>query len=137
MIKAEKYKEKIKELNYRFAVCNGEIKQCEDLNCYTCAFYAAPRSCMENMNKWLLEEYKEPILTDEEKRILQNIIDALRPLGKKVKTISKRDFSPSLDEYLHFTYDDDSATTTTFDGNKMFVGMKIQKEYTLEELGLR
>lgn len=77
MIKAEKYKEKIKELNYRFAVCNGEIKQCEDLNCYTCAFYAAPRSCMENMNKWLLEEYKEPILTEEEKNYLEALIEPL------------------------------------------------------------
>lgn len=136
MIKAEKYKEEIKDAGYDFALIKNKIVACNKWNkCADCEFSAC-EGCDIPRIAWLLEDYN-PILTDEEKRILQNIIDALRPLGKKVKTISKRDFSPSLDEYLHFTYDDDSATTTTFDGNKMFVGMKIQKEYTLEELGLR
>ena len=136
MIKAEKYKEEIKDAGYDFALIKNKIVACDKWSkCTDCEFIACG-GCSVPRIAWLLEDYN-PVLTDEEKRILQNIIDALRPLGKKVKTISKRDFSPSLDEYLHFTYNDDSATTTTFDGNKMFVGMKIQKEYTLEELGLR
>lgn len=139
MLNAEKYKERIKELNYRFALCNGEIKPCEDMNCYKCAFYASPRSCMENMNKWLLEECEEPLLTEKEKIIIKDIIKAFEPFGAEVQCIAKyRHGDEPTDYYLNFNYKnhDDELDTFTFNGNELFVGMEVDELYTLEELGL-
>lgn len=136
MLNAEKHKEKIKELNYRFAVCNGEIKQCEDLNCYTCAFYAAPRSCMENMNKWLLEEYKEPILNDEAKSYLKLILEPSKctiiqklvegeEIPRKYKLLCSTDSG-----YIAILY---KPGTRYYE---YFKNMENDKAYTPEELDL-
>ena len=76
MLNAEKYKERIKELDYRFALCNGELKSCKGNRCDECTFYEGSCSCMKHINKWLLEEYKEPILNEDEKKITIEIVGA-------------------------------------------------------------
>ena len=38
MLKAEKYKESIKELAYSFALVKGEIKDCQIVDCESCEF---------------------------------------------------------------------------------------------------
>ena len=38
MLKAEKYKERIKELDYNFALCEGGIEDCQSADCENCKF---------------------------------------------------------------------------------------------------
>lgn len=85
MLKAEKYKERIKELDYSFALCKGEIKNCQIVDCESCEF-GETSGCTAKKIKWLLEEYKEPLLTEKEKAYLKNVIE---PLGVEVRYIKK------------------------------------------------
>lgn len=86
------------------------------------------------------EECKEPILTDEEKVIVKDIINALKPFNFKFTHITKNGFSPEKKEYLSLIYDKDDkyiwVESPKFVRGEKFVGMELDKAYTLEELGL-
>ena len=90
-----------------------------------------------NLQHEVWEEYKEPILDDEEKKYLSAVI---KPFRKKVAHIAKMDSVLRGKQYIsvyieygnvpmnmHFPY---------FDANTMYKGMKADKRYTLKELGL-
>ena len=79
-------------------------------------------------------EYKPEILDEAEKRYLRNFI---RPFKDKV-TIVKKYFSPTRGKYyIQIRYKEDTPTNFPYyDNDTMYKGMKKDKEYTLEELGL-
>lgn len=136
MLNGEKYKERIEELDYKFALCEGEIEDCARTDCKNCKFNKNG-SCGKEKIKWLLEEYKEPILNKEEKIIIKDIIKAFEPFGKKLSYISKEQwYGHGNCYYLDFKYENDNFGTLAFDGNDLFKGMKEDKAYTLEGLGL-
>ena len=130
MLNIEKYKnivlenldacsidERLNRMNVR-EYCNG----------YSC------EGCGERVLKWLLEEAKEPILDDVEKEYLSAVI---KPFRKMIAYIVKaQDFDDGKQciriilqngDGMHFPYLDDDA---------MYKGMEVNKEYSLEELGL-
>ena len=81
-------------------------------------------------------EYKPEILDEVEKRYLRGVI---RPFRDKVKTIRKTDNSMNGkdNEYLTITLKEEpNMDFPDFKPNTMYKGMKLYKEYTLEELGL-
>jgi hypothetical protein len=90
--------------------------------------------CGERVLKWLLEEAKEPVLDDVEKEYLSAVI---KPFRKMIAYIVKaQDFDDGKQciriilqngDGMHFPYLDDDA---------MYKGMEVNKEYSLEELGL-
>lgn len=135
----EKYKERIKQLDYNFALCAGELEDCQRADCEKCKFVGGNMGCCKNKVKWLLEEYKEPILTEKEKIIIEDIIKAVKHFGAEVQCIAKyRQGDEPTDYYLNFSYKNstDDFDTLPFNGNELFVGMKVDELYTLEELGL-
>lgn len=90
--------------------------------------------CQEMFFKWLLEEYKEPILDDAEREYLSAVI---RPFRKKVKHIAIWDTCNGSKQFVHIKlYDEDCINLPNFKPNAMYKGMELHKEYTLEELGL-
>lgn len=144
MLKAEKYKESIKELAYSFALVKGEIKDCQIVNCESCEF-GETSGCTAKKLKWLLEEYKEPILTIEEKEYLKNVTE---PKKDDITWIRKWCFYKGTEsEYTTVTvYAKHPAFTSP---NSLWVlldfivteempfkGMELQKAYTIEDLGL-
>lgn len=69
----EHFRGEIEEMRYAFAVIDGEIKSCDDTVCNECAFRG---KCMQNMNKWLMSEYKpEPVLTERENHFVEFVQD--------------------------------------------------------------
>lgn len=81
-------------------------------------------------------ERKEEILDEAEKRYLRNFI---RPFRDKVKAIRKTDnnMNGKNNQYITVTYKNDLNTDfPNFKPNTMYKGMKMYKNYTLEELGL-
>ena len=130
MLNIEKYKDIVlKNLNacdidtlLRGKMVNG---YCEGFNC---------EGCGERVLKWLLEEAKEPVLDDVEKEYLSAVI---KPFRKMIAYIVKaQDFDDGKQciriilqngDGMHFPYLDDDA---------MYKGMEVNKEYSLEELGL-
>lgn len=137
MLKAEKYKERIKELGYRFALCNGELKRCKEIRCDECAFYVGSGSCMRYINKWLLEEYIEPVLNDEGIEFLKHYIECN---GKKLLYIKITIKVANYYEYHLEIHLDTGLITIPFTKKsnlyEMFKNMEIGVSYTPEELGL-
>ena len=92
------------------------------------------KDCKKAAMEWLLEEYKEPVLDDVEREYLSATI---KPFRKRIAYIVKaQDFDDGKQciriilqngDGMHFPYLDDDA---------MYKGMEINKEYSLEELGL-
>lgn len=79
------------------------------------------------------ELYKEPILDKEEKEYLENV---LRPFKNKVNWVAKNGCGNNF-EYLWFDLrEDDGLCLPSFKKDTMYKGMKPNKHYTLEELGL-
>lgn len=139
MLNVEKYEEEIKKeiANFRDIPCIvKDLKDggCgESRNCVTCSM---------EMLHWLSQEYKESILTEEDKKILKEIINVFNSIKKEIVDIRKRHICRGC--YLYINYIDcgeevsciKTHTTLPFNGDKLFKGMELNKSYTLEELGL-
>ena len=129
MLNIEKYKDEIK--NY--------IENGDDFQDTLCSIY-----CEKNQHDasdldvldWLCEEYQEPILDEKEKKYLSAVI---KPFRKEEMTIIKTEFSEC--EFIRITikWKGDSKKHIAFpyfEKGTMYKGMELNKEYTLEELGL-
>lgn len=79
-------------------------------------------------------ESKSEILDEAEKRYLRNFIT---PFKNSIETI-RRLYSPTKKkDYIQIRYRDDRPTNFPyFESNTMYKGMELNKNYTLEELGL-
>ena len=131
----EKYKDEIKrKINEKStldcAIADLRGNACDE--CFRCT------NCGLKSLDWLLEEYEEPsILTNKEKIIIKNILKAFEPFGKEVSYITKENWDYGENCcFLNFKYGDDNFGTLTFNQNKLFKGMEINKCYTLGGLGL-
>ena len=82
---------------------------------------------------------KQPILNEAEKEYLSGVIKSFRD---KVKCIVKRDYEMSYEnEYIFIVFNDDGCMQIkmcfpSFKKGTMYKGMEINKEYSLEDLGL-
>ena len=105
-------------------------------SCFGCKCSDCHKKCIE----WMYLEYKEPILTEEEKTIVESMIYVLQKIGCTVKNVTKYDNGRDK-AYIGVNYTNEITgacgrmTTPWFKNNK-FKGMKADKEYTLEELGI-
>lgn len=82
---------------------------------------------------WLEQEYKPPILDDVEKAYLSAVI---KPFRNDVEYIEKRIFSTGAEYIKICLTEDETVNFPNFKRGTMYKGMKTNKEYTLEELGL-
>ena len=82
---------------------------------------------------WLDQEHKEQILDDAERRYLKGVI---RPFRDKVLYIAKRSIMDRRKEHIYIDLTHDVITLPCFMKGTMYKGMKTDKEYTIEELGL-
>ena len=105
-------------------------------SCFGCKCSDCHKKCIE----WMYLEYKEPILTEEEKTIVESMIYVLQKIGCTVKNVTKYDNGRDK-AYIGVNYTNEITgacgrmTTPWFKNNK-FKGMKADKEYTLEEIGI-
>lgn len=137
MLNIEKYENELRKYGTCFALTKeGKPVNCHGFSCIDCAF---GKGCTIKRMNWLSEEYKEPILTDEEKVIIKNILKTFEPFGngKELSYITKKRWNCGENGcYLNFRYGNDSFGTLTFNQDKLFKGMEINKRYTLRGLGL-
>ena len=134
MLNIEKYKDEfIQSLgNDKDFLCwlNINVIEGECLHC---------KECKTKTLEWLLEEYKEPILTEKEKAYLKNVIE---PFWDYVAYVSKFATSNSKLDFLSIYISVNEEKVRSFeiplmyDLESMFNNIKHDKEYTLEELGL-
>ena len=89
------------------------------------------KDAFDNVNFEYSIKAKKLILDESEKRYLSGII---KPFRNKVKSIYK--FNGFDGEWIAINLNSDVINLPTFEANTMYKGMKLNKEYTLEELGL-
>lgn len=83
---------------------------------------------------WLEQEYKPPILDDVEKAYLSAVI---KPFRKRIKYFRKINHSSvNNDQFLCIVLAGDRCGLPNFKKGTMYKGMEVDKDYTLEELGL-
>ena len=131
MLNIEKYKDDILNAKQAHLTCSVYVIFLK-LSHISCTGNC--KECKKNIMNWLLEEYKEPILDDVEKKYLSAVI---KPFRKMIAYIVKaQDFDDGKQciriilqngDGMHFPYLDDDA---------MYKGMEVNKEYSLEELDL-
>ena len=98
---------------------------CHHTSCY---------ECQEMFFKWLLEEYREPILDNEEKDYLSAVI---KPFRSRVKYIAKIISYDEFEQRIKIAFYNGYCTYLPyFKANTMYKGMETDKNYTLKELGL-
>lgn len=128
MLNIEKYKDDI--LNAE----TGNITCCvyDDILHLDCIGNCV--ECKKNVMKWLLEEYKAPILDDAERKYLAAVI---RPFRDKIDTISKFKTFDDTSQYIYISMKDNSrCTLPVFPKGTMYKGMIDGTDYSLKELGL-
>lgn len=105
-------------------------------SCFGCKCTDCQKKCLE----WMYSEYKEEILSDEEKDIVKEMIDVILKFGCSIIYVTKEYY---LDGsfYISISYKNDvighkdSIASPCFNNDK-FKGMEPESGYTLEELGI-
>lgn len=80
----------------------------------------------------IVYEFEEEILDEAEKRYLKDVI---RPFRNRKMTICRNDVDHNR-SYISIDFDNEGLYLPYFKTNTMYRGMKADKSYTLEELGL-
>ena len=92
------------------------------------------KKCLGESLEWLNQEYKESILDDVEKEYLSAVI---KPFRKKISCIRKSKDPRKRKNYIKIEFSDgDRMFFPNLANDAMYKGMKLDKNYTLEELGL-
>ena len=96
---------------------------CKGFNC---------EGCKERVLKWLLEEEKEPVLDEVERKYLSDII---KPFVHRVSYIVKKLNGSGY--YIAIVVNNfDVMNLPYFTRNTMYKGMEVNRKYKLKELGL-
>ena len=85
--------------------------------------------------EWLCEEYKEPILDETERKYLSAVV---KPFRNRTEVIAKLLDCGEKREYIAVGCNtiQDSFSLPSFEKGTMYKCMELNKQYTLEELGI-
>lgn len=126
----EKYQNELENFENRSLVC-FIAKEKVGLRCDV----GECLKCEKEAFKWLLEEYKEPILNEDEKKILRGVIEAIKPFIKISPLITR--YNEAYGQTLIvLSYENEYVRLPLFNRDKMFTNLEYEKSYTLKELGL-
>ena len=132
----DKYREQIIEIlmtGKHFAVATDcKIDSCGEICCKDCIFTNKESCCADERKKWLNQEVE--ILDEAEKKYLSAVI---KPFRNQVINISKQTDMSGLYAFVRMRIKEDNPLVFPyFNINSMYQGMEVNKEYTLEDLGL-
>lgn len=125
---------------WEYQNCNNKITNCEKciFDNVRCDSYL--NCCWINHKELYSEtflnqeiEVEGEILTDKERECLSVVI---KPFRDRIMWIKKHDYLLSDDQYIQIMLNNDTLLLPIFEENKYYKNMEVDKEYTLEELGL-
>ena len=90
--------------------------------------------CRRETIEWLASEYKESILTDEEKACLKKIIKSKKDSVIHIRKIVL--LKGTENEFTNIVIATKGTLEAVATPGMPFEGMKLEREYSLEELGL-
>lgn len=137
MVNGEKFKKEIEDVDFDIAKCKGKIVNCRTTNCITCDFNSKERGCNYSIIKWLLEEYKDPILDDKGKDYIKTLVspftvyDIVSIVKHSVCSELRYELIIDLVNAKMFVYFHRESTV-----GEMLAKMKSNHSYNAKELGL-
>lgn len=137
MLNKEKYAKEIAEIavnNETIALKDNKPISCRKIHCIDCEQNVPGYGCsMKKLTEWANSEYKEPILDEAEKEYLKGVI---RPFKNMVVFIKKTCNYASC-QWIEIAVEANKTIALPgFKKDEMYKGMKLEKEYTIEELDL-
>lgn len=114
------------ECNYRFNNLDEQLR-------YACNDNASIVKVERPTHYKTVFERKEEVLDETERKYLADVI---RPFRDKVKYIYKGQEWGNIKEFIHIELKKDALDLPFFKKGTMYKGMEIDRNYTLEELGL-
>lgn len=88
----------------------------------------------------MCSEYKEEILSDDEKEIIKSMVNIIHKFGCEVNYVYKYECSNGYccigTTFKNIVTGNRDLIGSPYFNDDMFVGMEIGKEYNLEELGI-
>lgn len=128
MTNFEFYKNEIKEQYEVYKKFSNNDTFTQDLADVLFAIWKKHRTTRGDLLDWLCEEHQ--ILDEEEKEYLSAII---KPFRDRITCISKEQTLGETKERIIIKYDNDSRIALPFfEKGKEYMGMKIDKDYTLK-----
>ena len=140
MLKIEKYKNEISRLVNEDNVLPCAIATVAGIRKEKPCYHQECEECHKKCLEWMYSEYKEPILSDEEKDIIISMIYSLHKIGCTVnyviKDVNENGIAYFMIDYANHAFGYREMMASPYFKKDKFNGMEIGKEYTLEELGI-
>ena len=136
----EKYEKEISKLVNEDNILPCAIATVAGIRKEKPCYHQECEECHKKCLEWMYLEYKEPILTEEEKTIVESMIDTIFKFGCSIICVAKEHYVDGS-FYISISYKNDvighkeCITSPCFNNNK-FKGMEPEWGYTLEELGI-
>lgn len=93
------------------------------------------KACEERFVKWLFEDSEKPVLDEQERKYLSQV---LNPFKLYIRSIVKYPLTQDgcEREFIYVRFMRSGWQFPSFKKGSMYKGMKCNREYSLEELGL-
>ena len=137
----EKYENEISRLVNEDNVLSCAIATVAGIRKEKPCYYQDCEVCHKKCLEWMYSEYKEEILSDDEKDIVKAMCDAIYRFGcDEVISVCKIGFGMHCN-FISISYKNEySGVNETMASpifrNDLFAGMELRKRYSLEELGI-
>lgn len=136
----EKYEHEISKLVNEDNVLSCAIATVAGIRKEKPCYHQECEVCHKKCLEWMYSEYKEEILSDDEKDIVKAMIEFIRKFGCEVNYFCKHKCANG-DCFIQTTFKNIVTGSieimdSPYFNNDMFKGMKIYKKYKLEELGI-
>ena len=136
----EKYEHEISKLVNEDNVLPCAIATVAGIRKEKPCYHQECEECHKKCLEWMYLEYKEPILTEEEKTIVESMIDTIFKFGCSIICVAKEHYVDGS-FYISISYKNDvighkECITSPCLNNDKFKGMEPERGYTLEELGI-
>ena len=134
----EKYENEISQLVNKGSSLECSIATVAGIRAEKPCYDQVCKECHNKCIEWMCSEYNEPILSDDEKDIVKEMIDVILKFGCTVIDVRKIDIG-NCDSFISIRYENpvirtnDTLSSPIIDNDK-FKGMKLNRKYTLEEL---
>ena len=136
----EKYEHEISKLVNEDNVLPCAIATVAGIRKEKPCYHQECEECHKKCLEWMYSQYKEEILSDDEKDIIKYMINVIHKLGYEVIYVYKCEYR-NCDCFIRTIFKNIVTGSielmdSPYFNNDMFKGMKIYKEYKLEELGI-
>ena len=137
----EKYEKEISKLVNEDNVLQCAIATVAGIRKEKPCYHQECEECHKKCLEWMYSEYKEEILSDDEKDIVKAMCDAIYRFGcDEIISVCKIGFGMRCN-FISISYKNEySGVNETMASpifrNDLFAGMELRKRYSLEELGI-